>query len=91
MKGALQLQRLAGVVLIPQIAIQSGQKGPFVYVAIGKVAQARQLQLGPTSAEQVVVRSGLRPGEQVVIKGQFALSPGAAIRLAKQNPGQGSK
>ena len=90
-KGALQLQRLAGVVLIPQIAIQSGQKGPFVYVAIGKVAQARQLQLGPTSAEQVVVRSGLRPGEQVVIKGQFALSPGAAIRLAKQNPGQGSK
>ena len=90
-KGSLELQRLSGVVLIPQIAIQSGQKGPFVYVAIGKVARARQLQLGPTNAEQVVVRSGLSPGEQVVIKGQFALSPGAAIRLAKQIPGQGSK
>lgn len=90
-KGSLELQRLSGVVLIPQIAIQSGQKGPFVYVAVGKVAKARQLQLGPTNAEQVVVRSGLSPGEQVVIKGQFALSPGAAIRLAKQTPGQGSK
>ena len=26
-----------------------------------------------------------------LIKGQFALSPGAAIRLVKGNPGQGSK
>ncbi len=32
-KGALQLERLSGVTLIPQIAVQSGQNGSFVYVA----------------------------------------------------------
>ena len=55
------------------------------------VANPRQLQLGPAGGDKVVVTSGLSPGEQVVIKGQFALSPGAAIRLAKQRPGPGSK
>jgi hypothetical protein len=39
----------------------------------------------------VVVKAGLRPGEMVVVKGQFALSPGSTIRLAKQQSGQGSK
>lgn len=105
-KGSLQLERLLQVVFIPQVAIQSGQKGPFVYVAQAKeakgkeakgkegqgmVAQPRQLQLGPTSGEQVVVKAGLRPGEMVVVKGQFALSPGSTIRLPKQQRGQGSK
>lgn len=115
-KGSLQLERLLQVVLIPQTAIQTGQKGPFVYVAQGTkangngpkgneaqgkgdqskgaqgmVAMPRQLQLGPASGDQVVVSAGLRPGEMVVVKGQFALSPGAAIRLPKQQAGNGSK
>ena len=110
-KGSLQLERLQQVLLIPQIAIQTGQKGPFVYVATSTmtkgngakgsgaidngakamVATPRQLQLGPTGADQVVVRAGLRPGERVVVKGQFALSPGSTIRLPKQQSGQGSK
>jgi multidrug efflux system membrane fusion protein len=86
-KGSLELQRLHQVLLIPQVAIQTGQKGPFVFVAQGKVARVRQLQLGPASGEQVVVRAGLREGDKVVTKGQFALSPGAAIRLAKKQTG----
>ena len=115
-KGSLQLERLLQVVFIPQVAIQSGQKGPFVYVAQGTkangngpkgneaqgkgaqgngaqgmVAMPRQLQLGPASGYQGVVSAGLRPGEMVVVKGQFALSPGAAIRLPKQQAGNGSK
>ena len=87
-KGSLELERLLQVVLIPQIAIQTGQKGPFVYVVKGKLANPRQLKLGPASGEQVVVSAGLQPGETVVVKGQFALSPGAAIRLAKKPSGQ---
>ena len=120
-KGSLELQRLKQVVIIPQVAIQSGQKGPFVYVAEamqvkgkaaegksdkgnldkgnsangksvnGMVANPRQLQLGPAGGDKVVVTAGLRPGEKVVVKGQFAISPGAAIRLAKKQAGQRSK
>ena len=86
-KGSLELQRLHQVLLIPQVAIQTGQKGPFVYVAQGKVARVRQLQLGPASGDQVVVKAGLAEGDKVVIKGQFALSPGAAIDQAKKQTG----
>ena len=86
-KGSLELQRLHQVLLIPQVAIQTGQKGPFVYVAQGKVARVRQLQLGPASGEQVVVTAGLAEGDKVVTKGQFALSPGAAIDQAKKQTG----
>ena len=114
-KGSLELQRLRQVLLIPQVAIQTGQKGPFVYVAKempvkaksfkdrldkdkqakgkggrGMVAQPRQLQLGPAGGEQVVVIAGLAAGEQVVAKGQFALSPGAAIRIANPQAAPGS-
>ena len=86
-KGTLELQRLHQVLLIPQVAIQTGQKGPFVYVAQGKVARVRQLQLGPANSEQVVVTAGLAKGDRLVTKGQFALSPGAPIRLARTQPG----
>jgi hypothetical protein len=54
------------------------------------VAQPRQLQLGPTGGEQVVVIAGLAVGEQVVAMGQFALSPGAAIRSANPQATPGS-
>ena len=109
-KGALQLERLNGVTLIPQVAVQSGQKGSFVYVAApargaapgsapasagagatarpGRAVEARTLELGPANDGLVVVRRGLVPGEQVVIRGQFALGPGA--RIITRPPGGGA-
>jgi multidrug efflux pump subunit AcrA (membrane-fusion protein) len=50
--------------------------------------EARTLELGPANDGLVVVRRGLAPGEQVVIRGQFALGPGA--RIITRPPGGGA-
>jgi RND family efflux transporter MFP subunit len=41
--------------------------------------EARTLVLGRAAGERVIVREGLRPGEQVVVEGVFALREGAAV------------
>ena len=52
------------------------------------MVEARSLELGPANDGLVVVRRGLVPGEQVVIRGQFALGPGA--RIITRPPGGGA-
>jgi membrane fusion protein (multidrug efflux system) len=39
------------------------------------------VQLGPTRGDQVSVRTGLKPGEQVVTSGAFKLRNGAAVQV----------
>lgn len=79
-KGDLRLNTLHQVVLISDTSVQRGQKGPFVWIAVGTRAQARPVQTGPSSRGQVAILQGLKAGDQVITQGQFALSPGAAIR-----------
>ncbi|MGB7564773.1 MAG: efflux RND transporter periplasmic adaptor subunit [Prochlorococcaceae cyanobacterium] len=88
-KGRLQLERLENVLLVPQTAVQIGQKGSYVYLASGKPkarkAEVRPIRTGATADGQVVVLGGLERGDRVVTKGQFALSPGASI---SERPGR---
>ncbi|MCP9848609.1 efflux RND transporter periplasmic adaptor subunit [Cyanobium sp. Morenito 9A2] len=90
-KGRLQLQRLENVLLVPQTAVQIGQKGSYVYLASGKPktgkAEVRPIRTGPAADGEVVVLGGLEPGDRVVTKGQFALSPGASLSERPGRPG----
>lgn len=82
-KGQLRLRRLDNVLLVPQTAVQTGQKGAYVYLATGKPqggkARMQPIGTGPSAEGLVVVTEGLSAGERVVTKGQFALNPGAVI------------
>jgi multidrug efflux system membrane fusion protein len=82
-KGKLRLRQLQNVLLVPLTAVQTGQKGTYVYVATGKTkggkAQVRVIGTGPAADGLVVVNRGLSAGDRVITKGQFALSPGATI------------
>jgi multidrug efflux system membrane fusion protein len=84
----LLVDTLDNVILVPNAAVQLGQKGPFVYVVKdGKTVEARQVKTGPTDAVHTVISSGLKAGESVVIDGVDRLRDGAAIRLAGAKPG----
>lgn len=89
-KGRLQLRRLDNVLLVPQTAVQTGQKGTYVYLADGGAkggkARVQPIGTGPSAEGQVVVTRGLSAGDRVVIKGQFALSPGAPIVERRSGP-----
>lgn len=70
-------------VLIPNQATQISQKGPYVYVVKpDDTVEFRTVALGQRQDEDVVVTSGVKAGERVVLTGQLALTPGAKVRVA---------
>src|ERR1700722_4989345 len=62
--------------------IQRGVPGTFVYlVNADNTVSVRPVQLGATEGERVEVRSGLAPGDRIVIDGADKLRDGAKINV----------
>jgi multidrug efflux system membrane fusion protein len=67
--------------VIPAIAIRPSEKGFLAFVVAGEVAHERVVTLGMRTADGLVeIRSGLRPGESLVVRGGEALREGAKVR-----------
>jgi multidrug efflux system membrane fusion protein len=78
----MTLRTLHGVTVIPSEAIQSGQAGQFVFVLKSdQTVENRPVKPGQTVENQIVVESGISPGETVVTDGQMRLVPGARVRV----------
>ena len=74
--------------LIPVVAQQIGQQGPFVYVVgADGTAQIRPITPGQRQGEMMVVERGLNAGEKVVTTGQMAIMPGAKVQVMGGAPG----
>lgn len=70
--------------VIPQTAIRPSEKGFLAFVVENGVAKERTLILGMrTATGGVEVRSGLRPGEKLVIRGAEALRDGANVKVTE--------
>jgi multidrug efflux system membrane fusion protein len=79
----LVLETLPSAVLVPAAATQTSAKGPFVYVVKeDETADLRPVQLGQRQGDLVVVESGVKAGERVVVVGQTAVMPGGKVRVA---------
>lgn len=70
-----------GVFLVPQSAVQQGDRGAFVYV-VGKESKAemRPVQTGEWQGSNWVILSGLQAGERVILDNLLKVRPGAAIK-----------
>jgi len=78
---ALKLSEEPNAIVIPATAVQGGQKGSFVYlIKSDQTVEARNITVGQTTANKTVVKTGLQAGDQVVVDGQFNLTPGARVR-----------
>jgi membrane fusion protein, multidrug efflux system len=78
----LLLDTLHGATLIPEAGIQRGVPGTYVYVVNeDKTVSVRKVTLGPADAHNVVITSGLSPGELVVVDGADRLREGAKVAL----------
>jgi len=75
--------------VIPEIAIRPSESGFLAYVVEGGLAKQRTLELGMrTSDGKVEVRSGLVPGELLVVRGAEALRNGAKVKVVDaEGPG----
>jgi multidrug efflux system membrane fusion protein len=89
----LRLETLRDATVVPQQALQTGQDGQFVFVVQDDMTvEQRPVMVGQRAGEDVVIQSGLRPGEPVVTDGQLRLEQGTRVQLADANglaPGGG--
>jgi multidrug efflux system membrane fusion protein len=70
----------ANAILINDQAISTDQSRKFVYVVgAANKAEYRQVTLGATAEGLRVVRSGLKPGEKIVVNGLQRVHPGALL------------
>jgi membrane fusion protein, multidrug efflux system len=75
------LDTLKNATLVPAQAVQVSQSGPFVFV----VKPDNTVDLRPVKPGQrqegdlIVIESGVKPDETVVVTGQLALAPGAKV------------
>lgn len=81
---SLTLATQPNAVLVPSVAVQSGQQGPFIFVVKDGKAESRQVKIDRTIGDQSVVASGVAPGDVVVTDGQLRLTPGAAVDIRGQ-------
>ncbi|MGA9272263.1 MAG: hypothetical protein WBV67_02145, partial [Candidatus Cybelea sp.] len=75
------------VLVVPNGAIVTGAKGKkYVWVVAARTASKRAVTIGKSNETSSVVRSGLRPGESVVLAPPPALTQGAAVTVAAPSP-----
>ncbi len=74
---------------IPTVALQTSQKGPFVFVVKpDETAELRMVETSGIVEDRTAIRSGLEPGERVVVEGQLRLADGARVRDVAQQTGR---
>jgi RND family efflux transporter MFP subunit len=66
---------------IPKIALVEGVKNPYVYVVNGNNIAIRKLEIGEEIGQNIVVLTGLTPGEKVITSGQINLNANSKINI----------
>ncbi|MGH7934798.1 MAG: efflux RND transporter periplasmic adaptor subunit [Candidatus Binataceae bacterium] len=78
----LTLREIPNAVLVPSEALQTGQKGAFVYVVGHDMkVEARAVVAGAQIGADTIIDNGIAKGETVVTDGQLRLAPGATVRV----------
>jgi membrane fusion protein, multidrug efflux system len=80
--AVLTLQQEPDAVVAPTSAVQTGQQGDYAYVVrADNTAELRPVKVGHALAREVVITSGLSPGDRVVTDGQLRLLPGSRVEI----------
>lgn len=78
----LQLMIQPNAIVVPVQAVQSGQKGQYVFVVKGDLTvEPRPVMVNRTLNGESIIEKGLQPGEKVVTDGQLRLFPGAKVEV----------
>lgn len=88
-------------VLVPAMAQQIGQDGPYVFVVhpgttkdpatgketAGTIASLRPIVPGQRQGNMLVIDQGLKPGEQVITQGHLSVMPGGLVQVIPPQEG----
>jgi membrane fusion protein, multidrug efflux system len=78
----LLIKTLHGVVTVPSRAVLYGAPGAYVYIlGADDTVSARAVELGPQDGSMFAVKSGLAPGDRIVVDGADRLHEGAKVSI----------
>ena len=87
----LRLAEDENLTVVPSQAVQTGQRGDFVYVVKSdSTVEQRPVKVARTAGGDAVIASGVNPGETVVTDGQLRLIPGIKVQISKAAPENGN-
>jgi membrane fusion protein, multidrug efflux system len=78
-------ETLADRITLPRTAVLVDGAAPRVFLVQENVAIEREVELGYSRGDRVEIRSGLEPGDTVVVVGQDNLRPMADVRVMQRN------
>ena len=77
--------------VVPQAALQLDQAGSFVLVVgTDNKVESRRVTVGPVQDTDVVIQSGLKEGERVIVDGIQKVRVGQAVTVTVLPPGKGT-
>jgi multidrug efflux system membrane fusion protein len=75
-------------VVVPEAAVQPGQDGSFVYlIDENSKVKVQPVKVSRQMGADVVIASGVKPGDRVITEIPQALTPGATVQLAGESKG----
>ncbi len=83
---AVKLTIEENATVVPNQAVQAGEKGEYVYVVKPDMtAEYRPVVTGVSSGGETVIEKGVEPGERVVTDGQLRIYPGAKLKIKNES------
>jgi multidrug efflux system membrane fusion protein len=74
---------LANAIIVPTVAVQQGQTGPFVWmVNDDNTVTARPVTVAHSENDKSAITSGLAAGDKVVVEGQLRLKDGTKVKMS---------
>jgi len=85
---ALELSTQKGAIVVPTKAIQTGQRGDYVYVVRSdSTAESRPVKTAGAYENLMLVSEGLKAGERVIVNGQLRVAPNSKVNVQSTLPG----
>jgi membrane fusion protein (multidrug efflux system) len=74
-------QKVSGALVVPRDAVVERGNALFVFTVMDGVARQRRVTLGAMQDQEVVILSGLKKGETVVVQGQEVLQDNTRVTV----------
>jgi len=80
----LTRQIIKDAIMVPLLAVIPMEDSKAVYVVNSEEAQRRQVELGVIKGDNVQIKSGLDPGDRLIIAGHRFVAPGQKVKVVTQ-------
>jgi RND family efflux transporter MFP subunit len=91
LSARVELETHRGAISLPSAAIGSEKAGKFVFIVEGGKAKRVPVTIGFDNGRIAEVTEGLKGGEEVVVTGRDALTPGTPVTTSKWTPKKETK